>query len=185
MGSSPGRQPDYLAAATALGQSLAQQDLALIYGGGSVGLMGATADACLAAGGNVTGVITESLQRMEVGHDGLTKLEVVATMHERKALMAKQADAFVALPGGLGTLDEFFEILTWSQLGLHNKPCGLYNVAGYFDKLLAFIEHSVNERFVQGANQASIVVAQHSDELLDGLRERLNLPPAGPKWLDR
>lgn len=185
MGSSPGRQADYLAAAQALGRSLAQQKLALVYGGGSVGLMGATADACLEAGGHVVGVITRSLARLEVGHDNLSELHVVETMHERKALMAERADAYVALPGGLGTLDEFFEILTWSQLGLHSKPCGLYNVSGYFDTLLQFIDHSVNERFVHAAHQETIVVARHSEELLDGLRARLNLPPAGDKWLDR
>lgn len=185
MGSSPGRQSLYLAAAQALGKSLAERELALVYGGGSVGLMGATADACLAAGGRVIGVITQSLQRLEVGHDDLSELHVVESMHERKALMAQHADAFVALPGGLGTLDEFFEILTWSQLGLHNKPCGLFNVSGYFDGLLSFIEHSVAERFVHRSHQETIVVAQDSEQLLDELRARLNLPPLAGKWLDR
>lgn len=198
MGSSPGRQADYLSAAQALGRALAEEDLALVYGGGSVGLMGATADACLDAGGRVIGVITQSLQRLEVGHDNLTELHVVESMHERKALMAQHANAFVALPGGLGTLDEFFEILTWSQLGLHNKPCALFNVAGYFDGLLSFIEHSVAERFVHSAHRETIVVANDCAQLLRELRGRMRLPSSGDyssdnssdkkltdKWLDR
>ena len=198
MGSSPGRQADYLSAAQALGRALAEEDLALVYGGGSVGLMGATADACLDAGGRVIGVITQSLQRLEVGHDNLTELHVVERMHERKALMAQRADAFVALPRGLGTLDEFFEILTWSQLGLHNKPCALFNVAGYFDGLLSFIEHSVAECFVHSAHRETIVVANDCAQLLRELRGRMRLPSSGDyssdnssdkkltdKWLDR
>src|ERR1043165_174167 len=137
-GSSPGARPEYRQAAEAMGRLLASRRIGLVYGGGNVGLMGLLADAALSAGGEVIGVIPRHLDAREVAHRGLPDLRVVASMHERKALMADLSDAFIALPGGLGTLEEMFEILTWAQLGLHRKPCGLLNVLGYFDRLLSF-----------------------------------------------
>ena len=188
MGSSPGARPEYAAAAASLGKEIAQSDLRLIYGGGSVGLMGITANAALENGGHVLGVITETLQNMEVGHDDLTELAVVRDMHERKAMMARHADAFVALPGGFGTLDEFFEIITWAQLGLHGKPCGLLNISGYFDALLEFLQHSVNERFVADHHHGGLIVATNPEELLAGFRAHYDTasgPSTTGKWLDR
>jgi uncharacterized protein (TIGR00730 family) len=139
-GSSAGVRPEYLRAAADLGTVLAARGIELVYGGARVGMMGAVAGAVLAGGGRVTGVIPQALVEKEVAHDGLTELRVVTSMHQRKALMADLSDAFIALPGGWGTLDEMFEILTWAQLGLHRKPCGLLNVSGYFDRLLAFLD---------------------------------------------
>ena len=156
--SSTGARPEYRAAAEGLGRDLAARNIGLVYGGARLGLMGAVADAVLAAGGKVTGVIPGALAEKEVAHSGLTDLRVVTSMHERKALMADLADGFIALPGGWGTLDEFFEILTWAQLGLHHKPCGLLNVHGYFDGLLSFLEHSHEEGFVRREYQSMISV---------------------------
>jgi len=186
MGSSRGNRPVYAQAARALGSAIAKAQLTLVYGGGSVGLMGITADAALAGGGEVLGVITEQLKTMEVEHRGLSELAVVPGMHERKALMAERADAFVALPGGFGTMDEFFEIITWAQLRIHSKPCGLLNIDGYFDSLLAFIEHSVHEEFVHGDHHNNLVVATTPAELLDGFRQHYQHPPAPvDKWTAR
>ena len=186
MGSSRGNRPVYAQAARTLGGALADAQLTLVYGGGSVGLMGITADAVLARGGKVLGVITEQLKTMEVEHRGLSELAVVPGMHERKALMAERADAFVALPGGFGTMDEFFEIITWAQLRIHSKPCGLLNIDGYFDSLLAFIEHSVQEEFVHGAHHNNLIVATTPAELLDGFKRHYQAPPAPvDKWTDR
>jgi len=186
MGSSRGNRPEYAAAATALGKAIAEAQLKLVYGGGSVGLMGITADATLRHGGQVLGVITQRLKEMEVAHTSLTELEVVPGMHERKALMAEQADAFVALPGGFGTLDEFFEIITWAQLHIHNKPCGLLNIHGYFDSLLEFMQHSVNEEFVHGDHHSNLIIADTPDDLLAGFAAHYaNPPPAVQKWTDR
>jgi uncharacterized protein (TIGR00730 family) len=145
--------------------------------------MGVVADAALAVGGEVVGVIPEALVAKEVAHTGLTDLRVVASMHERKALMSDLADAFVAMPGGWGTLEEFFEVLTWAQLGLHRKPCGLFNVQGYFDRLLAFLDHTIDEGFVRSQNAELIAVAPTAGELLDRLESPL--PPPMEKWLDR
>src|SRR4051812_49148308 len=144
-GSNPGARPEYAAAARAVGRALAERGRGLVYGGGNVGLMGVCADAALAAGGEVIGVIPDALQTAEVAHGGLTRLHVVRTMHERKALMADLSDAFAALPGGFGTLDELFEILTWAQLGIHAKPVAILNVAGFFDPLLAMLDHQTAE----------------------------------------
>lgn len=143
-----------------------------MFGGGRIGLMGVLADAALAAGGQVIGVIPEALEAKELAHQGLTDLRVVASMHERKALMADLSDGFVALPGGWGTLDELFEILTWGQLGLHAKPCGLLNVDGYFDRLLAFMQHLIDERFVRADNGSILSVATDADALLDAMEAR-------------
>jgi uncharacterized protein (TIGR00730 family) len=180
-GSSSGSQPEYLAAAQELGQALARQAVGLVYGGARVGLMGALADAVLAARGHVTGVIPEALVAKEVAHDGLSDLRIVASMHERKAVMAELADGFIALPGGWGTLEEFFEVLTWAQLGLHQKPCGLLNVRGYFDGLLSFIEHSIHERFVKRENRSMVIVSSSPGALLE-LLDRYVAPPV-EKWI--
>jgi uncharacterized protein (TIGR00730 family) len=183
-GSSPGARPEYLATARELGRALAERRIAVVYGGGGVGLMGALADAALAAGGEVIGVIPESLVAREVAHRGLADLRIVSSMHERKALMADLSDAFVALPGGWGTLEEFFEVLTWAQLGLHSKPCGLLNVGGYFDGLLAFLNHAVDERFVRAENGRLVIVATSVEQMLLEL-DRYEAPPSTGKWIDR
>jgi uncharacterized protein (TIGR00730 family) len=182
-GSSPGLQPEYLAAARQLGQALVHRGLGLVYGGARIGLMGGVADAVLAAGGEVIGVIPDALVTKEVAHQNLTELRIVPSMHVRKAMMAELSAGFIALPGGLGTLEELFEVLTWGQLGLHRKPCGLLNVGGFYDGLLSFIDHTVNERFVKPENRAMILVADAPDALLD-LLERY-VPPVVDKWLDR
>jgi uncharacterized protein (TIGR00730 family) len=182
-GSSPGHRDEYRAAACDFGRELAARGVELVYGGAAVGLMGAVADAVLAAGGRVTGVIPEALVAREVAHAGLSDLRVVASMHERKAAMADLSDAFVALPGGWGTLDELFEVLTWAQLGLHAKPCGLLNAGGYFDKLLAFMDHMVDEGFVKPAFRPMLAVSGSAAELLTllaGYRA-----PAIEKWVER
>jgi uncharacterized protein (TIGR00730 family) len=181
-GSSSGRAPAYLAAARLLGATLAHRGIGIVYGGAKVGLMGAMADAALAAGGEVIGVIPEALVAKEVAHTGLTKLHVVNSMHERKALMASLSDAFVALPGGWGTLEEFFEVLTWAQLGLHAKPCGLLNVSGYFDGMLRFLEHSVGEAFVRREYLSMIAVGTTPQALLDAFAGYE--APRVAKWID-
>jgi uncharacterized protein (TIGR00730 family) len=156
-GSRPGAKPAYRAAAEALGQLLAERGIELIYGGGNIGLMGIVADACLAAGGKVVGVIPRALLEWEVGHEGLTRLEVVDSMHTRKARMAELADGFIALPGGLGTFEELFEILTWAQLGFHNKPIGLLNVDGYYLPLVQMMERGVAEGFMKAENRGLLL----------------------------
>jgi uncharacterized protein (TIGR00730 family) len=183
-GSSPGARPSYTRTANALGREVAARGMRLVYGGASVGLMGAVADAALAAGGEVVGVIPQHLMDREVAHHGLTELRVTASMHERKALMADLADGFVALPGGLGTLEELAEILTWSQLGLQSKPCGLLDVEGFFDPLLAFLDHTVAERFVSAEHRALVLAADRPDVLLDRLAGWQARPPAFT-WVDR
>jgi uncharacterized protein (TIGR00730 family) len=150
-----------------MGTELARREIGLVYGGGRVGLMGVLADAALAAGGEVIGIIPEALLAWEVAHANLTDLQVVASMHERKARMADLSDAFVALPGGFGTLEEFCEVLTWSQLGLHRKPCGLVNVDGYYDPLLALLDHAVAERFVRPEHRALVLQATEPEPLLE------------------
>jgi uncharacterized protein (TIGR00730 family) len=182
-GSSAGRRPDYAEAATRLGQLLAERGLGLIFGGGHVGLMGILADAVLDAGGEVIGVIPQALVDRELAHQRLTELHVVATMHQRKALMADLADAFVALPGGFGTADELFEIVTWAQLGIHAKPIGLLNVAGYFDPLLAWIDHCVAEDFLRATHREFLSISGHPSELLEALG-RPRRDTQTPKWID-
>jgi hypothetical protein len=181
--SSPGTEPEYAAVAAALGKELGAREIALVYGGARVGLMGVLADAVLAAGGFVTGVIPESLVALEVAHESLPDLRIVDSMHERKQVMADLADAFVALPGGLGTLEELFEILTWAQLGMHAKPCGLLNVAGYYDALLAFLDRAVADRLVTPAHRAMLLVEREPAALLE--RFARYAPPRVEKWLDR
>jgi uncharacterized protein (TIGR00730 family) len=181
-GSSVGRRDEYRAAARELAQALAERDIALVYGGARVGLMGVVADAVLAARGHVTGIIPEALVAKEVAHAGLSELRVVGSMHERKAMMAELADGFIALPGGWGTLEEFFEVLTWAQLGLHQKPCGLLNVLGYFDPLLAFVGHTMDEGFLKRESGAMISVSESPGTLLDKLAAYR--PSAVEKWID-
>jgi uncharacterized protein (TIGR00730 family) len=182
-GSSPGADPRHAQAARDLGTLLASRELALVYGGGSVGLMGVIADAVLDAGGEVHGVITDALQRREVDHTGITTLEVVETMHERKARMADLSDAVVMLPGGFGTLDEFMEAVTWTQLGVHSKPCGILNVAGYFDHLLSFVHRAVADRFVTPEHASSLIVAGDAASLIGAMGQWA--PTDASKWLDR
>lgn len=172
----------YGLAAEELGRALASRRIGLVYGGARVGLMGAIADAALAAGGEVIGVIPVDLVAREIAHTRLTDLRVVASMHERKTQMAELSDAFVALPGGLGTWEEFFEVLTWAQLGLHRKPCGLLNVEGYFDPLLAFVGHAIGEGFIRREYRSMIMVAETAEAMLDALM--MYEPPTVEKWLD-
>lgn len=182
-GSSSGARQSYPDAARALGQSLVRHGLGLVYGGSNVGLMGALADTVMAAGGEVVGVIPEPLVAKEVAHRGLTDLRVVHSMHERKALMAELADAFIALPGGFGTLEEFAEIVTWIQLGLHRKPCGLLNVDRYYEGLLAFLNHAVAEGFIDAGYRAVVLTDAEPDALVEKL---LSTPiPHLRKWIDR
>ncbi len=180
-GSNSGSRPEYTAAAAALGQALVRRQINLVYGGARVGLMGTLADAVLAGRGHVTGVMPEALVAKEVAHAGLPDLRVVASMHERKALMAELSDGFIALPGGWGTLEEFFEVLTWGQLGFHMKPCGLLNVEGYFDGLLSFLDHSIDERFVKRESRSMILVGRSPDELIDLLDGYV--PQSVDKWI--
>lgn len=182
-GSSPGRLPEYAAAATALGRELAERGLGLVYGGAEVGLMGAVADAALAAGGEVLGVLPRTLLEREVAHRGLTELHVVETLHERKALMTSLSDAAIALPGGFGTLDELFEFLTWAQLGLHTKPAGLLDVAGYWTHLLGFVDHMVHERFLRSEQRDALLVAEEPVALIE--RMLAYEPVVLDKWLER
>jgi hypothetical protein len=181
-GSSVGTDPAHLAAAERLGARLAQEGIGLVFGGGCIGLMGKLADAVLAGGGEVIGVIPRALVEREVAHLGLSDLRVVESMHERKALMADLADGFLALPGGLGTVEEFCEVLTWAQLGIHTKPCALLNVRGYFDPLLAFLDHVVAEGFMTRESRALVLVAPDAAAILDALRRYQ--PARLARWLD-
>ena len=182
-GANVGNNPAYEAAAVAVGRTLAEQGIGVVYGGGGVGLMGVVADAALAAGGEVIGVIPEALKALEVEHKGLTDLHVVPDMHSRKAMMLGLADAVIALPGGFGTMDELFEALTWSQLDYHRMLCGVLNVAGYYDHLLAWIAHSVAVGLVKPANLGLIVAGTTVQEVLDGLRSQPF--PLDKKWMGR
>ncbi|MCY1397379.1 LOG family protein YvdD [compost metagenome] len=182
-GASPGADPIYHDAAVALGRHLAERGLRLVYGGGAVGLMGVVADAALAAGGEVIGIIPQSLERAEIGHKGLTRLEVVDGMHARKARMAELSDAFIALPGGLGTLEELFEVWTWGQLGYHAKPLGVLEVNGFYDPLLTFLDHLVTERFVRPQHREMLQRGSTPAELIDAMQAWK--PLAAPKWVDR
>lgn len=179
-GSSPGTHPAYAAAARDLGELLARQGIELVYGGAGRGLMGSVADAVLAGGGRVTGVIPAFLQQKEIAHPGLTELHVVDSMHERKTLMADLADGFVAMPGGYGTLEEFVEVVTWGQLGFHGKPCGLLNIRGYFERLLAFLDHAAAEGFLRQQHRGMLLVAGSPAELVE--LSRNYAPPSVEKW---
>ncbi len=182
-GSSPGLDPAFAAAAREVGGELARRGVGLVYGGGNVGLMGIVADGALAAGGEVIGVIPRALEEKELAHRGATELRVVESMHERKATMADLADGFIALPGGFGTFEEFCEILTWGQLGIHQKPAGLLNVSGYYDSLIAMFDHAVSQRLLSQPNRELVLAETEIGPLL----ERMAAFEAGPaeKWLDR
>src|SRR5438874_4255466 len=175
-GSNPGHAPAYRSLAARLGQTLARRNIVLVYGGGRVGLMGALADAALEAGGEVIGVMPQALIDREIGHRGLTELRVVGSMHERKALMAELADGFVALPGGIGTMEEFFEVLSWAQLGIHNKPCGWLNVSAYYDPLIQFLDHAVKQDFLKATHRALLIVEREPAALLDRFEKILAAP---------
>jgi uncharacterized protein (TIGR00730 family) len=182
-GSSPGADPAFASAARQLGALLAERRIGLVYGGASVGLMAEIANSTMAAAGEVIGVIPHSLVDREVAHRGLRDLRVVDSMHQRKAAMADLSDGFIAMPGGLGTLEEFFEVLTWAQLGMHTKPCGLLNIRGFYDKLLAFLDHAVEQRFIKPVHRATVMVADRPDDLLAKLEAYR--APASRKWIDR
>ena len=180
-GSSVGNKEIYAEFAEAMGELLAAKGIALVYGGGHVGLMGVIADAVLARGGEVIGVIPQALADREIAHSGLTDLRVVDSMHTRKAMMADLSDAFIAMPGGVGTFEEFFEAVTWTQLGVHRKPCGLLNVGGFYTPLVAFIEQAVNDGFIKPIHRAMIAVDDNPERLLDTLAS-IKLPDV-PKWI--
>ena len=182
-GSSPGNDPAFVEAAREVGTLIAKRGLTLVYGGGNTGLMGVVADAVLAAGGRAVGVIPDHLVQKEVGHNGLTEQHVVATMHERKAKMAALANGFLALPGGVGTLEEIIEVFVWMQLGLHAKPCALLNINGYYDPLVKFLEQMVESRFLRPEQLTQLVVAREPTEALDRLASFT--PKAVEKWIDR
>lgn len=182
-GSSPGRDPAYLRAARRTADVLLDRELGLVYGGAGVGVMGGLADRMLEGGGEVIGVIPRALVDREVAHQGVDDLRIVDTMHQRKETMADLSDAFLALPGGLGTLEETFEVITWSQLGLHDKPCGLLNVGGYFDHLAAFLDHAVEQRFLRPLHRGLVLMEGSPEVLLS--RFESWVPPAVSKWLDR
>lgn len=182
-GSNPGARPVYQQAAQTLGKALVERGLGLIYGGSKVGLMGTIADAVLAAGGQAIGVLPQALADKELAHQGLNQLHIVASMHERKALMADLADGFIAIPGGFGTYEEFCEVLTWAQLGFHQKPCGLLNVEGFFDPLLAMFDRAVAEAFVHPRHRALVLADSDCDHLLEQMAA--HQPVILPKWLDR
>ena len=181
-GSSEGASPKYIEAARELGRTLARAGVRVIYGGASIGLMGALADAALGAGGEVVGVIPWALRDREIAHDDLTELHVVDSMHERKAKMAELSDAFVALPGGIGTLEELFEVWTWAQLGIHRKTVALLDVDGYYAPLLTFLDLCVDEGFVREVQRELLIVVQDSQALLSALH--YDRPPAMPRWMD-
>jgi uncharacterized protein (TIGR00730 family) len=182
-GSSPGLDPAYTEAARSLGRTLAKANIRLVFGGGHVGLMGVVSNAAIEAGGEAIGVIPKFLVERELAHSGLTDLRIVGSMHERKAMMSDLSEGFITLPGGTGTLEEFFEILTWAQLGEHEKPCGLLNVAGYYDPLLTVFDQMVNRGFLSGPNRDLVLVESEHERLLQRLESYQ--PPKTAKWIDR
>ncbi|HEY6581798.1 MAG TPA: TIGR00730 family Rossman fold protein [Rubrobacter sp.] len=182
-GSSPGLDPAYTEAARSLGRTLAKANIRLVFGGGHVGLMGVVSNAAIEAGGEAIGVIPKFLVERELAHTGLTDLRIVGSMHERKAMMSDLSEGFITLPGGTGTLEEFFEILTWAQLGEHEKPCGLLNVAGYYDPLLTVFDQMVNRGFLSGPNRDLVLVESEHERLLQRLESYQ--PPKTAKWIDR
>jgi uncharacterized protein (TIGR00730 family) len=183
-GSSPGARPAYAEATAEVARALVAEGIGVVYGGGHVGLMGVLADTAMAAGGEVIGVMPQALVDREIGHTEISELRVVGSMHERKALMADLSDAFIALPGGAGTLEELFEVYTWAQLGLHDKPCGLLDVEDYFSGLVGFLDHAVHERFLREEHRAMLIVEREPRRLIGRLAE---FEPRGvtPKWIDR
>jgi uncharacterized protein (TIGR00730 family) len=183
-GSSAGARPAYAEATAEVARLLAGQGTGVVYGGGHVGLMGVLADTAMAAGGEVIGVMPQALVDREIGHTEISELRVVGSMHERKALMADLSDAFIALPGGAGTLEELFEVYTWAQLGLHDKPCGLLDVEDYFSGLVGFLDHAVDERFLREEHRAMLIVEREPRALIERLAE-FEPRAVTPKWIDR
>ena len=181
-GSNPGSDPAYAEGARALADTMAERGIGLVYGGGKVGLMGVLADTILTAGGEAIGVMPQALIDREIGHPGLTEMHIVGSMHERKALMAELSDGFVAVPGGIGTLEELIEVYTWSQLGIHDKGCGVLNVRGYYDHLAAFLDHAVTQEFLRAQHRAVLTVAEEPGDLLDALAAFR--PPGVAKWTE-
>jgi uncharacterized protein (TIGR00730 family) len=181
-GSNAGARPAYVEMAEAVGRGLAQRGVRVVYGGARVGMMRALADAARSAGGDVVGVIPQAIFDREIGHTGLDDLRVVGSMHERKALMAELSDAFIALPGGVGTLEELFEVYTWAQLGIHEKPLGLLDVGGYYRPLVAFLDHAVREQFVRPSTRSMLAVGEDLDDLLAAFEAWR--PPTEHKWMD-
>jgi len=182
-GANPGNSPSFLESSIYLGRLLARRGITLVYGGASVGCMGAVANAALDSGGRVVGIIPRSLWEKEIAHHGLTELQVVDSMHERKAAMAARSDAFIALPGGVGTLEEFFEVMTWSQLGFHHKPCGLLNVDGYYDGLAAFLDHAMGQGFLKEPHRRIALTEATPEALLDAFAGWT--PPRTGKWIEK
>lgn len=180
-GSNMGRSPDYIDQAQQFAQELVKRDIGLVYGGSSVGIMGVMADAVLAAGGRAIGILPDLLLKKELAHRNLTELHIVSSMHERKAMMIEKADGFVALPGGAGTLEEIFETWTWAQLGMHQKPCGLLNIAGYYDALGQFLDHTVEEEFIGPQHRTMLIIENDPTVLLD--RFAAYVPPSVSKWI--
>jgi uncharacterized protein (TIGR00730 family) len=183
-GSSPGARPAYAEATAEVARLLAGEGIGVVYGGGHVGLMGVLADTLMAEGGEAIGVMPQALVDREIGHTGISELRVVGSMHQRKALMADLSDAFIALPGGAGTLEELFEVYTWSQLGLHDKPCGLLDVEDYFSGLVGFLDHAVDERFLREEHRAMLIVEREPRALIERLAE-FEPRAVTPKWIDR
>ena len=181
-GSNAGARPAYVETAEAVGRGLARRGVRVVYGGAKVGMMGALADAARSEGGEVVGVMPEAIFDREIGHTGLDDLRVVGSMHERKALMAELSDAFIALPGGVGTLEELFEVYTWAQLGIHDKPLGVLDVAGYYRPLVAFLDHAVREHFVRASTRSLLAFGEDLDDLLAALEAWR--PPTEDKWMD-
>ncbi|HSE41310.1 MAG TPA: TIGR00730 family Rossman fold protein [Acidobacteriota bacterium] len=181
-GSNDGAKPVYAEAAKDLARTLARNNLGLVYGGGRVGLMGILADTVLEEHGEVAGIIPQGLFRKEVAHEGLTELRFVGSMHQRKAMMVELADGFIALPGGFGTTEEFCEVITWAQLGIHHKPCGVLNIEGYFNSFLAYLDHSVNEQFLRPEHRELVLEAETPEDLL--AKMRAYHPPTLEKWMD-
>lgn len=182
-GSSRGKDEKYLHMAKAVGQELLNNHLRLVYGGGKVGLMGSVAETVMQQQGEVIGVIPQFLYEKEVGYEGVSELRIVQTMHQRKALMAELSDAFIVLPGGLGTLEEFFEVITWSQLHIHEKPCGILNVNGYYDLLLQFLDHSVNEQFIRTEHRAGLIVEENPSRLMERVMTEKPTMPDKATWV--
>ena len=183
-GSSPGARPAYAEATAEVARLLAGEGIGVVYGGGHVGLMGVLADTAMAAGGEVIGVMPQALVDREIGHTEISELRVVGSMHERKALMAELADGFVAVPGGIGTLEELIEVYTWAQLGLHDKPCGLLDVEDYFSGLVGFLDHAVDERFLREEHRGMLIVEREPRALIERLAQ-FEPRAVTPKWLDR
>ncbi len=182
-GSRPGRRSDYAIAARQLARAMVNKKIDLVYGGASVGIMGKIADAVLEEGGKVIGIIPKGLFIKEIAHTGITELIEVGSMHERKSLMAELSDGFIALPGGYGTIEEIFEIITWSQLGMHNKPCGLLNVNNYYDNMISFLDNAVSEQFINKTNRSILLLDESPDALLEKF-EVYNAPET-EKWIDK